>query len=101
MIKRLAGAIFLGGLTAVLSLAGCGENNSSVKMKTIGINQYMEHPLLEQAREGMMSELARQGITEQNGYKIGSSPEFVGSWPKIAFDRDTAGSSFSKVLNPA
>ncbi len=43
------------------------------------------------ARIGFQSEI----------YFYGSSPEFVGSWPKIAFDRDTAGSSFSKVLNPA
>ena len=48
--------------------------NSSQKqaggIKTIGINQFMEHPLLDAAREGMMDELIRQGITQADGYSI-------------------------------
>lgn len=70
MMKRLTGTIFTGMMAAALFLTGCGESDSSTKMKTIGINQYMEHPLLEQAREGMMLELNKLGINEQNGYKI-------------------------------
>jgi putative ABC transport system substrate-binding protein len=38
--------------------------------KTIGINQFMEHPLLDEAKEGMIEELTRQGITQDNGYNI-------------------------------
>lgn len=70
MIISLRDSVFSGVLASALFLTGCGESTTSAKIKTLGINQYMEHPLLEQAREGMMSELSKQGITEQNGYKI-------------------------------
>jgi putative ABC transport system substrate-binding protein len=71
MTIKIARVLFACVVMVALSfLIGCDGGNSSSSVKTIGINQYMEHPLLEQAREGMMKELTRQGITEQNGYKI-------------------------------
>lgn len=48
-------------------LFSCEKDNAYIE---IGINQFMEHPLLDDARKGMMSELEKQGITEENNYHI-------------------------------
>lgn len=55
-------------LTTVGVFVGCTKNKEEVVAKVIGINQYMEHPLLDESRKGLMDELQRQGIAENKGY---------------------------------
>ncbi len=50
-------------------IVGCSKAQD-VGKKIIGVNQYMEHPLLDEANKGMMDELQKQGITENNNYFI-------------------------------
>jgi putative ABC transport system substrate-binding protein len=65
MLKKLAVVILCCLIVSIIFFA-CGKKNSMV----IGINQYMEHPLLDAAYKGMIAELKKHGISEENGYKI-------------------------------
>lgn len=73
MLKMRRNMFLITCLIAVITTVGiivsCSETKDTGK-KIIGINQYMEHPLLDEARKGMMDELQKQGITETNGYSI-------------------------------
>lgn len=59
----------IAAIVSICIFVGCSKTQD-VGKKVIGINQYMEHPLLDEARTGMMDELKKQGITETNGYSI-------------------------------
>jgi putative ABC transport system substrate-binding protein len=73
MPKSRRNLIIITCLIAAIATAGifvsCSKSADKGK-KVIGVNQYMEHPLLDEARKGMMDELNRQGITEANGFSI-------------------------------
>jgi putative ABC transport system substrate-binding protein len=62
-IALIAGIVALAIIVTYSKTVGAGK-------KVIAINQYMEHPLLDEARKGMMDELQKQGITESAGYSI-------------------------------
>lgn len=63
-------AIGLIAAVAVVAIIISCSGTQRAGKRVIGVNQYMEHPLLDEARKGMMDELQRQGITESNGYSI-------------------------------
>jgi len=67
--KNMAFAKFIiMAIAAPVLIVNCAKDRDGRARKTIGVNQYMEHPLLEEARKGMIDELNKQGITEDNGY---------------------------------
>jgi putative ABC transport system substrate-binding protein len=49
--------------------AGCNAQHKP-KPATIGINQFMQHPVLDEVAKGILDEFKDQGITEANGYKV-------------------------------
>lgn len=51
-------------------LVGCGKKQPQTKTYTIGINQFMQHPVADEVAKGITDELNDQGITEANGYKV-------------------------------
>jgi putative ABC transport system substrate-binding protein len=57
-------------LATVTLLISCSSRQDETAKKVIGVSQYMEHPLLDAARKGMMDELQKQGITEDHGFSI-------------------------------
>jgi len=73
MLKTRRNLVIATCIIAVIATVGiivsCSKTQDAGK-KVIGVNQYMEHPLLDEARKGMMDELQKQGITESNGYSI-------------------------------
>ncbi len=73
MLKTRRNLVLVTCLIAAIAtigiIASCSKTQDAGK-KVIGVNQYMEHPLLDEARKGMMDELQKQGITESNGYSI-------------------------------
>lgn len=73
MLKRYKHVAIIVGLIAAIVTVGiigsCSKTRDADR-EIIGVNQYMEHPLLDEARKGMMDELERQGIAEGNGYSI-------------------------------
>ena len=70
MIRLSKVSTFICCLCLLISLGSCSRKTPDEKKYLIGINQYMEHPLLDEARKGVMDELKQQGITEENGYSI-------------------------------
>jgi len=73
MLKLHRNLVLVTYLIAAIAMIGmivnCSKTQDTAK-KIIGVNQYMEHPLLDEARKGMMDELQKQGITDSNGYSI-------------------------------
>jgi len=62
-------------LMLIMPILSCSEDTQEndvveAEVTIIGVNQFMEHPLLDEAREGMMAEFAANGITEENGYSF-------------------------------
>ena len=55
--------------SVVIVLTNCGKTGDSKEI-VIGVNQFMEHPLLGEARKGMMDQLEKSGITEENHYRF-------------------------------
>ena len=70
MARLLRLAVFVSCLCLLGTLGSCSKKTPDETKNLIGINQYMEHPLLDEARKGVMDELKQQGITEENGYYI-------------------------------
>lgn len=74
MLKTRRNLVIITYLIAAIATVGiivsCSKNQEDAAKKVIGVNQYMEHPLLDEARKGMMDELQKQGITEGKGYSI-------------------------------
>jgi len=72
-MKKFASALLAAAL--VLSLAACGaktEDNTptDTKIPVIGINQYGEHPSLDNCREGFIAGLSAAGLTEGEDFII-------------------------------
>ena len=61
-------AVILVMATALL-FSGC-DAKKKVGAYNVGINQFMQHPLLDQAAKGLMDELAAAGISTENGSVI-------------------------------
>ena len=58
-------------MAVVLCLfAGCGGPEPQEKTFTIGVNQFMQHPLLDQVAKGLIDELADAGISSQHGDRV-------------------------------
>jgi putative ABC transport system substrate-binding protein len=55
---------------ALILLAGCGGPKPQEKTFTIGVNQFMQHPLLDQVAKGLTDELASAGISSQHGDRV-------------------------------
>lgn len=51
-------------------LAGCGKKSAQARAFTIGINQFLQHPVADEVAKGIVDELKDQGITEAKGYKV-------------------------------
>jgi putative ABC transport system substrate-binding protein len=51
-------------------LTGCAGPKPQGRTFTIGVDQFMQHPLLDQVAKGLTDELAGVGISQQHGDKI-------------------------------
>ena len=67
MIKNKLMYLILAGTVGTSLLTGCSTENTNKNLKQIGITQLVEHPSLDQARNGFIKAL------EDNGYKEGET----------------------------
>lgn len=67
MIKNKLMYLILAGTLGTSLLTGCSKENTNKNLKQIGITQLVEHPSLDQARNGFIKAL------EDNGYKEGET----------------------------
>lgn len=67
MIKNKLMYLILAGTLGTSLLTGCSKENTNKNLKQIGITQLVEHPSLDQARNGFIKAL------EDNGYKDGET----------------------------
>ena len=65
----IVSAFLIAGVVPIALFVSCGSRQGQ-EPRVIGVNQYMEHPLLDEARKGMMDELQKQGVTEDHGFSI-------------------------------
>lgn len=68
-VRSRLGAAVAVALLLGLSGAGCGPAQKAPTF-TIGINQYMHHPLTDSVAKGILDEFNDEGITAANGYKV-------------------------------
>ncbi len=59
-------ALFIGVLGGA---GGCDSSRKPDKF-SIGINQYLQHPVADEVAKGIIDELVDQGITEANGHRV-------------------------------
>lgn len=63
MLKKIVSTLFIAILISTLVLSGCGSGTSEKTYK-IGISQFVEHPALDSAREGVIAGLKEDGLEE-------------------------------------
>lgn len=74
-LSRRFNFVSLVSVVAVMALFGfgCGpkkQNEPKAKTFTIGIHQFMQHPVADEVAKGILDEFNDQGITVANGYKV-------------------------------
>jgi len=57
-------------LLGLVSWSACHRSQAPPDTFTIGVNQFMQHPLLDSVYKGLVDGLGEKGLSEQNGTKI-------------------------------